>query len=46
LPSQPLPILAKRLHLMWRRKSGQIFGYNWLFVEREARWVSNWIGER
>src|ERR1700693_4618895 len=32
--------------VMWRRKSGQILGYNWLFSEREARWFSNSMGER
>ena len=32
--------------LIWPRKSGQVFGYNWLFSWRKARWFSNSIGER
>jgi tetratricopeptide (TPR) repeat protein len=32
--------------LIWPRKSGQVFGYDWLFRVRRARWFSYSIGER
>jgi hypothetical protein len=32
--------------VIWPRKSGQVFGYDWLFRVRRARWFSYSIGER
>ena len=41
--SRPRPLVCG---VIWPRKSGQVFGYNWLFSWRKARWFSNSIGER
>ena len=38
--------LWRNVLLIWPRKSGQVFGYDWLFSVRRARWFSYSIGER